>query len=171
VIDAGDFGAWLAGMVQALDGARDAEVPCGPCTACCTSSHFVHVEPDELDALAHIPASVRFPAPGRAGQVMGYDEHGRCPMFVDGACSIYDHRPRACRTYDCRVFAAAGVEPDRPAIAERAVRWRFRHGTGADRLQHDEVIAAADRLAAATPASPTERAVLAVREVAGPSRS
>jgi Fe-S-cluster containining protein len=170
VIDAGDFGAWLAGMAEALDGSRDADVPCGSCSACCTSSHFVHVEPDEADALAHIPASVRFPAPGRAGQVMGYDEHGRCPMFVDGACSIYEHRPRACRTYDCRVFAAAGVEPDRPAIAERAVRWRFRYATDVDRRRHEAVLAAAERLGTGTPTSATERAVLAVRERVEPRR-
>ena len=29
-----------------------------------------------------------------------------------GGCSIYDHRPRTCRTFDCRVFAAAGVAVD-----------------------------------------------------------
>ena len=36
------------------------------CTACCTSSQFVHIEPDETDTLAHIPAALRFPAPGTA---------------------------------------------------------------------------------------------------------
>jgi len=57
---------------------------------------------------------------------MGYDERGRCPMLVDGACSIYEHRPMACRAYDCRVFAATGVTPqDKPAIAARAVEWHF----------------------------------------------
>jgi Fe-S-cluster containining protein len=170
VIDAGAFGAWIDAMADALDGRRDAEVPCGACTACCTSAQFVHVGPDEVEALAAIPAAVRFPAPGRPGHVvMGYDEEGRCPMFVDGACSIYDHRPRACRTYDCRVFTAAAVEPDRPAIAERTVRWRFRHGTDDERRRHDEVVAAARRLAADDPAtSATERAVLAVRHVSPP---
>jgi uncharacterized protein len=60
--------------------------------------------------------------------VMGHDAHGRCPMLIEGSCSIYEHRPRACRTYDCRVFAATGVVDDAPAraaVKERAARWRF----------------------------------------------
>ena len=52
---------------------------------------------------------------------------GHCPMLVDGRCSIYEHRPRTCRTYDCRVFPAAGLERRSaggrragPAVALRA---------------------------------------------------
>ena len=104
-------------------------VPCGSCRACCTSSQFVHIAPDETDTLAHVPTALRFPAPGlpRGHVVLGYDEHGWCPMLVDDTCSIYEHRPRTCRTYDCRVFAATGVDPGRtqPAIAERVASWRF----------------------------------------------
>ena len=128
-LDAGELTVWLAGMQAALRGERVADVPCGQCTACCTSSQFVHVEPDEADALAHIPVALRFPAPGRptGHVVLGYDEHGRCPMLGDRGCTIYEHRPRTCRTYDCRIFAATGVEPgpSQPAIRERVRRWRF----------------------------------------------
>jgi hypothetical protein len=99
--------------------------------------------------------------------VLGYDERGHCPMLVDGACSIYANRPRTCRTYDCRVFPAAGVELDddaQAAIAERARRWRFDLSTEADRTLHAAVRAAAshvrDRDGPATNA--TQRAVLAV---------
>jgi uncharacterized protein len=114
VVDAGAFAAWLADTQAAIREEQDAVVPCGDCTACCTSSQFVHIAPDETDALAHVPAQVLFPAPGfPPGHVlMGYDDRGHCPMFVDGACSVYEHRPRTCRTYDCRVFAAAGLVPD-----------------------------------------------------------
>jgi Fe-S-cluster containining protein len=116
---------WL----DALQSGREMAVPCDGCVACCTSSQFVHIEPDETDALAHVPAELRFPAPGlpKGHVVLGYDEQGCCPMLVDGVCSIYEHRPRACRAYDCRVFAATGVEPDesQPAIAARVREWRF----------------------------------------------
>jgi Fe-S-cluster containining protein len=128
-LDAGEFSAWLAGMHAVLRGEAESTVPCGTCTACCTSSQFVHIEPDETDALAHIPAALRFPAPGLpTGHVLlGYDEHGRCPMLGNHGCTIYEHRPRTCRTYDCRVFAATGIEPDesQPAIAAQVRRWRF----------------------------------------------
>lgn len=168
MIDAGGFSAWLAAMVAALDGEADADVPCGGCTACCRAGQFVLVEPDEHGALAHIPAALLFPAPRMAAghRLLGYDEHGRCPMLVDDACSIYEHRPRACRTYDCRVFPAAGVEPDEPAkveVRQRAAQWRFAHPTAVDQAEHDAVRAAAAAITDAVTA--TERAVRAVRQV------
>ncbi|HEX3542140.1 MAG TPA: YkgJ family cysteine cluster protein, partial [Acidimicrobiales bacterium] len=124
--DAGEFSPWLAQVRGAIAGAHGVAVPCGSCTACCTSSQFIAIGPDEEATLARIPADVRFPAPRRPGHfVLGYDERGHCPMLVDGKCSIYEDRPRACRTYDCRVFAAAGVELDN-AIGDQARRWRFR---------------------------------------------
>lgn len=129
-------------MQRALDGAADADVPCGGCTACCTSSQFVHIGPDETDTIARIPAELLFPAPRLApgNLVMGYDERGHCPMLVDGACVIYAHRPRTCRTYDCRLFAARGIaidDPAKAAIAARVRRWRFEYPTEADRAAHD----------------------------------
>jgi hypothetical protein len=138
-LDAGDFGPWLAQLRGALRGENDADVPCDGCSACCTSSQFVHIAPDEADALAHIPPQLRFPAPGLPpGHVLlGYDEHGRCPMLGDAGCTIYEHRPRTCRTYDCRVFAAAGLDVaegdgTKAAIASRARRWRFTFADGDD---------------------------------------
>jgi Fe-S-cluster containining protein len=129
-LDAGDLREWLHELAAALRGEGETDVPCAGCTACCEASQFVHVAPDEVEALAHIPPALLFPAPGApAGHlVMGHDEHGRCPMLTDAGCSIYEHRPRTCRTYDCRVFAATGVQPGGPQqerIAARARRWRF----------------------------------------------
>jgi uncharacterized protein len=130
VVSAGPFRPWVAEMREAIAGTAEANVPCGECTACCTSSQFIHVGPDETDTLRHIPAALLFPAPRRpAGHMlMGFDQRGHCPMLHDGACSIYAHRPRTCRTYDCRVFAATGVDvthDDKPAIAARAASWQF----------------------------------------------
>jgi Fe-S-cluster containining protein len=121
------FSEWLDEFELTMERGSDADVPCGACTACCTSAQFVHIAPDENDALAHIPAELRFRAPGlpKGHFVMGYDEHGHCPMLIDGDCSIYDHRPRTCRMYDCRIFAVAGVEPDQPEIATRVRDWQF----------------------------------------------
>ena len=144
-LPAGDFSAWLRGTRAALAGASGADVPCGDCCACCTTSHFVHVGPEETQTLARIPRELLFPAPGLpAGNVlMGYDEHGRCPMLTGGRCSIYEQRPLTCRTYDCRVFAAAGIAADSDPITRQARRWKFDHPTSADRDQHAAVRAAA----------------------------
>ena len=163
---AGGFSTWLQGMTEAIAGRRDSDVPCDGCTACCTSSQFVHIAPEETDTLAHIPKALLFPAPRmpRGHVLMGYDERGHCPMLVDGRCSIYEHRPRTCRTYDCRIFPAAGVEADAVAIARRARRWRFEDSAEDDRAAHTAVRAAASFLAGlgdAAPASATQLAVLA----------
>ncbi len=173
---AGDFGSWLTGLQHALRGEQDSDVPCGDCTACCTASQFIHIGPDETETLDHIPVELLVRAPGmpRGHRVMGYDEHGHCPMFSGAGCLIYEHRPRTCRTYDCRVFAATGVTADddetKARIAERARRWRFTHETDAARAQHEAATAAAtflrehradlpDDLA---PVNSTQLAVLAI---------
>jgi len=179
-LPAGSFPAWLSDMTRALRGEVTADVPCGTCSTCCTSSQFVHITPDETDTLAHVPPALRFPAPGLpAGHVViGYDDRGHCPMLVDGRCSIYAHRPRACRTYDCRVFAAAEVEPDAEAIAARVRQWRFTYPTPDDRARHDAVRAAATRLRDGRerrspderPRNPTELALRALDEVVAPER-
>ena len=172
-LPAGPFSAWLRELDGALDGTRAADVPCDGCTACCTSSQFVNIAPDETETLAHIPSELLFPAPRMPlGHVLlGYDEQGRCPMLTDAGCSIYDHRPRTCRTYDCRVFPATGLlpGPERPLIEERAQRWRFDLPTATDRAELDAVRAAArflhehgDAMADGRSSDPTQLAVLAL---------
>ena len=147
-LGAGDFSSWLAEMQGALRGEHGSEVPCGSCTACCTASQFIHIGPDETDTLARIPRQLLFPAPRlpRGHVLMGYDERGHCPMLIDEQCSIYEHRPRTCRTYDCRIFPAAGLsvgDDDKILIEQQASRWRFSHATPADRTKHDAVRVAA----------------------------
>jgi uncharacterized protein len=148
-IPAGDFSTWIEEMNDALGGKGAADVPCGDCTACCRSSQFVHIGPDETDTLARIPRELLFPAPGMpTGHVLlGYDQRGHCPMFVAGSCSIYDHRPRTCQAYDCRIFAATGLatEVREPLIALQVQRWRFSY-TPAGRAQQTAMQAAATSL-------------------------
>jgi hypothetical protein len=175
---AGDFGSWAVGVHDAIALGRDSDVPCNGCTACCTSSQFVHIEPDETETIAHIPPELLFPAPRapRGHVLLGYDERGHCPMLVDGGCSIYEHRPRTCRTYDCRVFAATGVDvdDDQAAIRARVRRWEFTFPNDDDRVRHDAVRAATRFLRAhhaelcaelggQSPANPTRLAVAATQ--------
>ena len=159
-------------MHAALRQGRDADVACRDCCACCSTAHFVHIAPDEADTLAHVPPELLFPAPGHPDgtMLMGYDERGHCPMLRDGLCSIYEHRPRTCRVYDCRVFAAAGIEADRDEITMRSSRWVFRYPGQGDRDEHEAVRAAARFVAGhaallpadSVPRDPSALAVLAV---------
>ncbi len=141
-LPAGAFAAWRAEVLGALASGGGVDVPCGTCTACCRASYFIHVEPDEVETLRRIPKELQFDAPGRpkGHVVLGYDERGHCPMLVDDGCSIYAHRPRTCRQYDCRVFAATGVdaaEDGKLEVAARVARWRFAHPTARDRREQD----------------------------------
>ena len=167
-VDAGRFSVWLDKILHVLRTGATSDVPCGSCTACCTSAQFIHIAPDEVDALAMIPGELLFPAPRLpAGHVlMGYDERGHCPMLIDGACSIYECRPRTCRTYDCRVFAASGLELDDPAksdINDRVRRWQFQLVDSTDRSNLDAVRSAAELLAELEPGfDATERTLAAI---------
>jgi Fe-S-cluster containining protein len=171
---AGPFSSWLVEMQAAIRGEQASDVPCGGCTACCTSSQFIHIGPEETDTLSRIPAELLFPAPRLppGNVVLGYDERGHCPMLIDNECSIYEHRPRTCRTYDCRIFPAVGLEVDDDTglIARQARRWRFSFPTEADRTEHDSVRAVATffrehadlRPDGVAPTNTTQLAVLAI---------
>jgi Fe-S-cluster containining protein len=172
---AGSFSAWLRAMRTALAGGSGMDVACGDCVGCCTSSYFIKVRAHEKAALEHIgPDNVR-PVPGstNGNMLMGFDEQGHCFMFVNGGCSIYQHRPETCRTYDCRVFSAAGMNagPDKSVINERISRWRFDYPTELDREEHRAVTAAANYMrqhpvrfpGGRVPSRPSEIAVLAVK--------
>jgi uncharacterized protein len=171
----GSFAAWLRATRSAREAQHDVEVPCGACNACCRSSLFIHIAPDERDTLQHIDPALLFPAPGAPpGHVlMGYDRQGRCPMLSESGCSIYEHRPRTCRDFDCRTVAATGLALDEAqrAIAEQARRWRFEHPQQEDDRQHAAVRAAAaflsergpELLPEALPSHPLQLAWLALR--------
>ena len=178
-LPAGGLSEWLDGLQAGLRGEAGSDVPCGVCTACCRSSQFVHIGPDETDTLAHVPVALTFPAPQmpRGHVLMDYDTRGRCPMLTDSGCSIYEHRPRTCRTYDCRVFAATDVELDdagKASIAERVRRWRFDSPSAEDDRARQALRAAVRFLRdhpdllpeGSAPETPTRLAVMAVEIVA-----
>jgi Fe-S-cluster containining protein len=174
-LPAGSFSQWLLDTRAVQQDNKDVDVPCGTCNACCKSSYFIHIAPDESQTLRRIPKSLLFAAPGLpAGNVlMGYDENGSCPMLVDEKCSIYAHRPKTCRTYDCRVLAAAGVDgggKEKARLNRRIRRWQFSYPTPDDRVDHAAVREAAtflhdhaDRFPVGfVPGNPAQLAVLAV---------
>ncbi len=143
-IDAGDFKNWLEETQAALIARVPAKVPCGQCSACCKSHQFIFVDIEEHEAIAAIGESLLFPAPGKSGFVMGFDANGHCPMFKDEHCTIYADRPHTCRTYDCRIFTASGVEPKtQTQIATQSKHWVFSYPQPRDRTLHQAVQGAA----------------------------
>jgi len=173
VVDAGPFGAWLAGARAALRGTGGTTVPCGDCVGCCVSSYHIPLREQDAAAIERIPP--QHLVQSRTGQLhIQYRADGLCPMLEAGRCTIYAQRPQTCRDYDCRFFAAAGIEaggPERSVINTRVRQWRFSYPTPADRRAHDAVRAAAAFLqreaprfpAGYAPTRPTGIAVLAVK--------
>jgi hypothetical protein len=174
-LPAGNFSEWLRAMRRALSGQEGMNVACGDCVGCCTSSYYIKVRAHETRALAAIDAKLLSPAPGHDGsQLMGHLPNGHCPMFDGRGCSIYQDRPDTCRTYDCRVFAAAGMpagDDGKSVINERVASWRFEYPTDNDRREQRAVRAAANFLrqhpvrfpGGRVPSRASEVAVLAVK--------
>jgi len=175
-IPAGAFGEWLRQFRASLKGNKGMKVPCGDCTGCCISGYSVQLRPEDHAAREHIPVGLLASARGfsSGSLVMPPLPDGVCPMLEDGQCSIYAHRPQTCLDYDCRVFAAAGIEaggPDKFVINRRVRAWRFEYPGQADRDIHAAVHRAATFIRekrgsfgdTLVPTSPSGIAVLAVK--------
>ena len=145
-INAGSFGVWLAQAQAALQGRGGMDVPCGDCVGCCTSHYSILLRPEDV-ALDLVPASLLSSVPGMRypHAKMNPRADGTCQMFTAGRCSIYAQRPQTCLDYDCRVFAAAGLEAgeDKPVINRRIHAWRFTYDSEADRVAHQAIQLAA----------------------------
>jgi hypothetical protein len=136
------------------------------------SAYPIPLRAEDSRALAEVP--LQFFARTPTGQaVMVARDDGTCPMFVARQCSIYNDRPQTCRDYDCRVFAAAGIEAggsEREVINRRVREWQFSYSTDAERVAHDAVRAAAAFIRdkahcfpERVPTIPTGIAVLAIK--------
>lgn len=175
-LPAGCFSSWLRRTRSALIKGTEAEVHCGECNVCCTSSYFIHIKPEETQTLARINRKLLFAAPGlpRGNVLLGYDKNGRCPMLINNKCSIYEHRPLTCRRYDCRIFTAAGIaagEDDKALITQHIRHWKFSYPTKLDYDQHSAVKASAMFIrehaecfpGGAVPSNPSQLAILAIK--------
>jgi hypothetical protein len=81
--------------------------------------------------------------------------------------------PQTCLDYDCRIFAAAGIDAGKPIIDKRVREWRFSYPSETDRLEHEAVHAAAsfirdhrDSFSVRVPTAPMGIAVFAIKAYA-----
>jgi Fe-S-cluster containining protein len=100
------FGSVTTVYRNFVRGRKDGEVrvPCGSCNACCRSSSLcVELTPQEVEEHA---GNVVMNDDGQP--TLAKKEDGHCIKLIDGKCSIYNHRPFVCRTYDCRMMILHG---------------------------------------------------------------
>jgi Putative zinc- or iron-chelating domain len=81
-----------------------ADVACDGCTACCYHK-FVDIQPEleREEDLAHLDIITR-----DDGKLqLRKREDGACVHLGPNGCQVYEHRPRSCRLYDCRIGSLA----------------------------------------------------------------
>jgi len=175
-LSAGNFSSWLRQFRKAISTESGTKVDCGECTACCSSSYYIRIGPKETQALKHVNKDLLVYAPGlpKGYRLLVYEKNGLCPMLKGVKCSIYNFRPKTCRIYDCRIFAAAGISADdggNALIAKQAKRWKFNYPAKRDRAEHSAVKAAAKFIrqhpksfpGGRIPGTPSQLAVLALK--------
>ncbi|MET0293145.1 MAG: YkgJ family cysteine cluster protein [Steroidobacteraceae bacterium] len=178
IIDAGPFGEWFTSARRVLQGRGESDVPCGTCTGCCTSSYYIRIRAADRAAVTGIASSYFVRGRGMPPDevLMGWRHDGTCPALESTGCSVYAQRPMTCRDYDCRIFAAAGIEAGderKTVINERVRAWRFRFESDEERHTFDAIRRAArfiqERVESfpgggrGVPTAPTGIAVLAIK--------
>lgn len=101
----------------------EACVPCNGCRSCCYFEN-VEVHPEEERAEDLRCLSLVQTQEGRT--VLPKRDDGACAHLGSGGCKVYDHRPRACRMYDCRIHAIAGLAQRYGGTEHTAPVWTFR---------------------------------------------
>jgi Fe-S-cluster containining protein len=122
---------WLDEWRRFASGQADVpSVPCNGCQQCCWSTRVaVEREEETPEDLAHLEF-----AEDERGWRLQKRADGACIHLGASGCTVYPHRPRACRHFDCRVFSLVQSEY---AIDEEqrhfAPRWIFRFDDAEDK--------------------------------------
>lgn len=95
-------------------------VPCAGCSACC---YYAGVPVDKKRDRSRLPHLLT--ERNHEGElVLQRRSDGACAHLGERGCTVYEHRPSACRSFDCRAFSAMGLvehcDPD-----HRTPDWEF----------------------------------------------
>lgn len=84
----------------------EVDVPCNGCVSCCYYGKVeVYPERERPEDLRHLDV---VPHPD-GGLALRKRADGACVHLGPSGCTVRAHRPYACRMYDCRVMATAGI--------------------------------------------------------------
>lgn len=62
--------------------------------------------------------------------------NGECIHLQEGGCAVYEHRPSACRVFDCRDFAVGRLNnPGLPLLNEAIAQWSVSDERPAERAR------------------------------------
>ena len=92
--------------LDSMERGEQPPVPCNGCATCCYHTRVdVHPNEESLADLAHL--STETDPDGTVWLRKRAD--GACIHLADSGCAVYEHRPQACRRYDCRIWSLFGV--------------------------------------------------------------
>ena len=95
-------------------------VPCAGCSACCYYAGIPVDKKRDRKRLPHLLTERN--ADGEL--VLQRRADGACVHLGEQGCTVYEHRPSTCRSFDCRAFSAMGLvehcDPD-----HRTPDWQF----------------------------------------------
>jgi Fe-S-cluster containining protein len=88
--------------------AHEATVNCGHCTACCRDAPLIVLtegeRPEPFDKMVRIVVECD-DGKEKSFWLLPHQPNGDCYYLRDGQCSVYEQRPKMCRTFDCRFIA------------------------------------------------------------------
>lgn len=134
----GSMSSWIAEYQKllALDAIGQkvaAYVPCGSCTACC---YYKKVDVDPQKEKAEDTSHLKVISdPDGQGLMLAKRSDGACFHLGPNGCTVHEHRPRACRLYDCRSLAIAAVGEEFDG-GRKTPAWLFSLSTKKERLIH-----------------------------------
>jgi hypothetical protein len=98
--------AWQNAIAAERAGTRlQLDVPCRGCTQCCYHAG-VDVDPAKETAIDLMHMDL---VPRDGVLMLRKREDGACVHLGPDGCTIHEHRPSACRTYDCRAFSLVNM--------------------------------------------------------------
>lgn len=101
----GDPVAVLLGLQTRKPG-RKHRVPCNGCFECC---YHARVDVNPLSEPPANLAQLALEQDADGNWWLQKRADGACVHLGERGCTVYEHRPSACRTYDCRMYALTGV--------------------------------------------------------------
>ena len=89
-------------------------VPCAGCSACCYYAGVPVDKKRDRSRLSHLLTERNH----EGELVLQRRSDGACAHLGERGCTVYEYRPSACRSFDCRAFSAMGLvehcDPDHP---------------------------------------------------------
>jgi Fe-S-cluster containining protein len=111
------------------------EVPCNGCTECCRSGQGLFLHPELGDDVESYQTNALLDAAGNKIFVLSTTPDGACVYLGATGCTIYDHRPVLCRSFDCRKHYLMLPRQDRDNLVRLELSSRAVFNAGRARLK------------------------------------